>query len=128
MEVVSEDPIIIRDGGHNEGCANALHDFIVKYKLENINMLIGLMADKDVEGYVSKIAPLCKSVVTVTPSNPRALNSEKLKEIAEKYCDNVKSIDNPKEGYEYILSNSNKRTDKILVCGSFYMMSDIFEE
>ena len=128
MEVISEDPIIIRDGGHNEGCANALHDFIVKYKLENINMLIGLMADKDVEGYVSKIAPLCKSVVTVTPSNPRALNSEKLKEIAEKYCDNVKSIDNPKEGYEYILSNSNKRTDKILVCGSFYMMSDIFEE
>ncbi len=128
MEVISENPLIIRDGGHNEGCANALHDFLVKYNLRNINMLIGLMADKDCEGYVSKIAPLCKSVVTVTPSNPRALNSEKLKEIAEKYCDNVKAIDNPQEGYKYILSNSNKRTDSILVCGSFYMMSDIFEE
>ena len=127
MEVIGENPLVIRDGGHNEGCANALHDFLTKYKVENINMLIGLMADKDCEGYVSKIAPLCKSVVTVTPSNPRALDSEKLKQIAEKYCDNVKSINNPQDGYKYILSNT-KKDETILVCGSFYMMSDIFGE
>ena len=127
MEVIGENPLIIRDGGHNEGCAKALHDFLTKYKVENINMLIGLMADKDCEGYVSKIAPLCKSVVTVTPSNPRALDCESLKEIAEKYCDNVKSINNPQDGYKYILSNT-KKDETNLVCGSFYMMSDIFGE
>ena len=127
MEVIGENPLVIRDGGHNEGCAKALHDFLTKYKVENINMLIGLMADKDCESYVSKIAPLCKSVVTVTPSNPRALDCESLKEIAEKYCDNVKSINNPQEGYKYILSNT-KKDETILVCGSFYMMSDIFGE
>ena len=125
MEVIGEDPLIIRDGGHNEGCANALYDFLTKYTAGNINMLIGLMADKDVEGYVSKIAPLCKSVVTVTPSNPRALDCESLKAIAEKYCKNTKSINNPKEGYKYILSNT-KKDEIVLVCGSFYMMSDIF--
>lgn len=127
MEVIGENPLVIRDGGHNEGCAKALHDFLTKYKVENINMLIGLMADKDCESYVSKITPLCKSVVTVTPSNPRALDSEKLKQIAEKYCDNVKSINNPQDGYKYILSNT-KKDETILVCGSFYMMSDIFGE
>ena len=127
MEVVGENPLIIRDGGHNEGCANALKDFLTKYNVKNINMLIGLMADKDVEGYVQKIAPLCKSIVTVTPSNPRALDSESLKEIVEKYCNNTKSINNPKEGYKYILSNT-KKDETILVCGSFYMMSDIFGE
>ena len=127
MEVISEKPLIIRDGGHNEGCANALHDFLIKYETKNINMLVGLMADKDVEGYVQKIAPLCKSVVTVTPSNPRALNGEQLKEITEKYCDDCKFINNPKEGYKYILSNA-KKDEMILVCGSFYLMSDIFGE
>ena len=127
MEIIGENPLIIRDGGHNEGCANALHDFLTKYSVQNINMLIGLMADKDCESYVSKIAPLCNSVVTVTPSNPRALDSEKLKKIAEKYCKNTKSINNPKEGYKYILSNT-KKDETILVCGSFYMMSDIFGE
>lgn len=127
MEIISENPLVIRDGGHNEGCANALYDFLTKYNVQNINVLMGLMADKDVEGYVSKIAPLCKSVVTVTPSNPRALDSEKLKEIAEKYCKNTKSINDPKEGYKYIFSNA-KKDETILVCGSFYMMSDIFGE
>ncbi len=127
MEIIGKKPLIIRDGGHNEGCAEALYNFLTKYNVQNINMLIGLMADKDCEGYVSKIASLCKSVVTVTPSNPRALDSEKLKGIAEKYCDNVKSINNPQEGYKYILSNT-KENETVLVCGSFYLMSDIFGE
>ncbi len=127
MEIIGEKPLIIRDGGHNEGCANALYDVLKKHISGNINMLIGLMADKDVEGYVSKIAPLCKSVVTVTPSNPRALDCESLKQIAKKYCKNTKSINNPQEGYKYILSNT-KEEETILICGSFYMMSDIFGE
>ena len=127
MEIIGENPLIIRDGGHNEGCAEALYNFLTKYNVQNINMLIGLMADKDVEGYVQKIAPLCKSVITVTPSNPRALKGAVLKVFAEKYCENTKFIDNPQEGYKYILSNT-KKDETILVCGSFYMMSDIFGE
>ena len=127
MEIIGENPLVIRDGGHNEGCAEALYNFLTKYEVKNIKMLIGLMADKDVEGYVEKIAPLCKSVVTVTPSNPRALKGEILKEITEKYCDDTKFISNPKEGYKYILSNT-KEDETVLICGSFYMMSDIFSE
>ena len=127
MEIIGENPLVIRDGGHNEGCAEALYNFLTKYEVKNIKMLIGLMADKDVEGYVEIIAPLCKSVVTVTPSNPRALNGEALKEITEKYCDDTKFISNPKEGYKYILSNT-KEDETVLICGSFYMMSDIFSD
>lgn len=127
MEIIGKKPLVIRDGGHNEGCAEALYNFLTKYNVQNINLLIGLMADKDVEGYVEKIVPLCNSVVTVTPSNPRALNGENLKEITEKYCDDCKFINNPKEGYKYILSNT-KEDETVLVCGSFYMMSDIFGE
>lgn len=127
MEIIGTNPLVIRDGGHNEGCADALHNFLKKYNVQKINMLIGLMADKDVEGYVQKIAPLCNSVVTVTPSNPRALDGESLKKIIEKYCDNCKFINNPKEGYKYILSDSCE-DETVLVCGSFYLMSDIFSE
>ncbi len=125
MEVIGEKPLIIRDGGHNEGCARALYNFLKKYNVKNIKMLIGLMADKDVEGYASLIAPLCNEIVAVTPDNPRALDCESLKNTAKKYCDSVISVDNPKEGYKYILSKA-KEDDTVLVCGSFYMMSDIF--
>ena len=50
-----------------------------------------------------------------------------LKEITENYCDDVKFINNPKEGYEYILSNT-KEDETVLICGSFYLMSDIFAD
>ena len=40
---------------------------------------------------------------------------------------NTKSINNPKEGYKYILSNT-KEDETVLICGSFYMMSDIFSD
>ncbi len=125
MEIIGEKPLIIRDGGHNEGCAKALYDFLKKYDVKNIKMLIGLMADKDCEAYVSLIAPLCHEVVTVTPSNPRALDCNSLKKITKKYCDTVTAVDNPKEGYKYILLKA-KEDDTVLVCGSFYMMSDIY--
>lgn len=127
MELIGKNPMIIRDGGHNEGCAEALKNYLIHYDVKNIKMLIGLMADKDVEGYVSRVAPLCKEIVTTTPSNPRAMNGDELQKIAEKYCKSTVSVNNPKEGYKYILSNA-KADDTILVCGSFYMMSDIFGE
>lgn len=125
MEVIGENPLIIRDGGHNEGCAKALKDFLLRYNLQNIKMLIGLMADKDVESYVSQIAPLCKEAVTVTPTNPRAMNAESLCEIVKKYCEKTICIHNAEDGYKYILENA-KDDDTVLICGSFYMMSDIF--
>lgn len=127
MEVIGETPLIIRDGGHNEGCSLALRDFLLRYDVKNIKMLIGMMADKDVESYVGNIAPLCKEIVTVTPSNPRSMKAESLMKIAEKYCDNCKFIDNPKKGYEYVLSNA-QNDDTVLICGSFYLMSDIFNK
>lgn len=127
MEVIGENPIIIRDGGHNEGCASALRDFLIKYNVKDIHMLIGLMADKDVEGYVSKIAPLCKSVITVTPSNSRALDCDALEEIVKKYCENTMAISNPQKAYKHIISSTNE-AEAILICGSFYLMSDIFKE
>lgn len=125
MEIISENPLIIRDGGHNEGCSEALRKFILNYDIKNIKMLIGMMADKDTETYVKNIAPLCKEVVAVTPSNPRAMSAEELAEIASKYCESTKFIEGPKEGYDYIVSNA-EADDTILVCGSFYLMSDIF--
>lgn len=125
MEIIGENPLIIRDGGHNEGCAKALRGFLARYGIKNINLLIGLMADKDVEKYVSEIAPLCKRAVCVTASNPRAIDGFELLKITEKYCNNCKYIENPKEGYEYIISSA-ENGDTVLVCGSFYLMSDIF--
>lgn len=127
MEIIGENPLIIRDGGHNEGCANALRDFILRYGIKNIKMVVGMMADKDTEKYLKLVCPLCKSVITCTPSNPRAESAENLLKIAEKYCSDCTAEDDPKKAYSRILKSANA-DDTVLVCGSFYLMSDIFSD
>lgn len=125
MEIIGTNPLIIRDGGHNEGCAIALRDFILQYNIKNIKMLVGMMADKDTEKYLNLLCPLCDSVTACTPSNPRAESAESLLATSKKYCKNASAVNDPKEAYSKVLSSANA-DDTVLVCGSFYLMSDIF--
>lgn len=125
MEIIGKEPLIIRDGGHNEGCAKALRNFILRYRIKNIKMLVGMMADKDTDRYLQLVCPLCDSVTVCTPSNPRAESAEDLLISAKKYCVNSTAVSNPKQAYRQVLNSAGK-DDAVLVCGSFYLMSDIF--
>lgn len=103
---------IILDGGHNADAAKFLECFI-----DDEVAVIGMMKDKDIESYLSIIAPKCKKIITTTPSNPRALFAEKLAEIAQKYCKDVMVIENP--------ADAVKQNGVTLVCGSFFLARDV---
>lgn len=125
MEIINENPLIIRDGGHNEGCSIALKNYILKNNIENIRCVIGMMADKDTEVYLKNVASLCDELVLTTPTNPRSMDCMELCEKAKKYCDRCVCIQDPKKAYDYAVENTEKN-NTVLVCGSFYLMSDIF--
>ena len=103
---------ILLDGGHNVSAAKALEGVI-----ENETAVIGMMRDKDIEGYLKIIAPKCKKIILTTPDNPRAINAKDLSIIAKKFCKNVKVIDNP------VLAV--KERGVTLVCGSFYLARQV---
>jgi dihydrofolate synthase/folylpolyglutamate synthase len=59
MQIVRESPLIIMDGGHNEGCALAFRDAVRRFLPDRrIVGICGLMADKAYETYLSIVAPL----------------------------------------------------------------------
>lgn len=121
MEMIDESTLI--DGGHNEECAEALAKVIKQYLSDRkITAVIGMMADKDCEKYLADILPLCESVVFTMPHNPRSETPENLTKIAKKYINNI-SIENEPEMAYY---KTKEHADFTLVCGSFYMLSDIF--
>ena len=103
---------ILLDGGHNVSAAKALEGVI-----ENETAVIGMMRDKDIEGYLKIIIPKCKKIILTTPDNPRAINAIDLSIIAKKFCKNVKVIDNP------VLAV--KERGVTLVCGSFYLARQV---
>ena len=109
---------VLVDGGHNVEAGKALEPL-----LSNEVALIGMMADKNVDGYLDLVARKCKMIITTTPNNPRSMNSNELKTIAEKYCDNVISVENPLDAIDYA-----KKNGLTLVCGSFYLIREIIKE
>lgn len=103
---------IIIDGGHNVNAGLALADVI-----NDEVALIGMMRDKDVDGYMSVVAPKCKKIICTRPNNARSMPAMMLANIAKKYCSNVVIIDNPVEAV--------KAKDITLICGSFYLARDV---
>ncbi len=126
MEVLSKDPIILVDGGHNGDCARALR----KVLEENLSdkkkcCIIGMMADKDIDSYLCEVIPLMDEVICVKPMNPRSMKPEDLAEACTNYCDKCLSADNEvavETAFKYLSDNENSA---LVVCGSFYMASEI---
>lgn len=70
MEILSKKPLIILDGAHNVDGARVLRETIKPYG-GKIIAICGMLKDKDYNGVLELIAPLCRKIITVTPSNKR---------------------------------------------------------
>ncbi|MBQ9228280.1 MAG: hypothetical protein IJ168_05545 [Eubacterium sp.] len=103
---------ILLDGGHNTAAADHLAPLLHKEVA-----VIGMMKDKDVEGYLARVASRCKTVIATQPSHPRALDAATLADIAEDYCDNVLVVDAP--------ADAVRHPSLSLVCGSFYLAREV---
>lgn len=110
---------LMLDGAHNADGARALS---ARLPEKNITAVIGMMRDKDVDAYLSIIAPLCSKIIATTPSNSRALSADDLKSIAGKYCADAVAVADPLEAIKMLDGEFN------LICGSFYLARDVRKE
>ena len=125
LEVLSQDPYILIDGAHNEGGAIALAETINEvFSGKKIVAIMGMLKDKDAEKILSLLAPLFFKIVITVPYNNRAMNSDQLKNIAIKYCENIIIKENLDQAADEALV-SLKDSDMILICGSLYLSGDI---
>ncbi len=125
MEILSEKPLIIMDGGHNEGCASALRDALDRFfNGKKILAVIGMMADKDIDGYLYKVAPVLSGVIATMPDNPRAETAEALSQKIRKYCSANIAVEKPEDAIDTALGLM-KKYDALLISGSFYLAGDV---
>ncbi len=127
-ELIKNNPVIILDGGHNEGCAEVLSDFIKKHLGDKrIIMVSSIMADKDYFSYLESVASLADEFIATKADVPRALSSDELMKSALAYCDNCYSIPSPFDALKKAISMMNS-DDVMIVCGSFYLAGEIREK
>lgn len=125
FEVISEDPLVIIDGAHNEAGAQALQETMAQHFAgKKILLVAGILADKEIDSIVKFLTKITDHIIVTEPDNPRKLAAEKLAGhvadfgvAAEAVSDVEAAVHRAKEladGY-----------DVILFAGSLYLIGDV---
>lgn len=135
-EILSIEPTVIIDGGHNPQGAQSLGETInvmLGGTLQDrpIRLLMGVMADKDVEGILSAYKACGLKItgaVTVKPMNPRSepadVLAEKIK-LVYNISDDLEVIPDAEEGTRVAYEKSVRDGKVLLATGSLYLTGQI---
>lgn len=128
FEIVSKDPLIICDGGHNpEGIESAVSSTKLYFKDEKLKIVTGVMADKD-HLYMAKcISTVADEVFCITADNPRALKgadyAAEFRSFGVSACD----VSSPLEALRIAMGKAKAENKAILCVGSLYMYGQIID-
>ena len=132
MEVLRSSPTVIVDAGHNPHGLGALVPAVEEaFGFRHLVAVVGVMADKDVEGILSVLEPACDAVVCVPVDSPRALEVEDLAVVAREVfgADRVDAADTLAGGIERAVTLSEGFDDPlassgVLVVGSVVLVAE----
>lgn len=135
-EILSLEPVVVLDGGHNPQGAMSLgktmNDMLAgTIKGKPVRLLMGVMADKDVSGILEAYKTCGINIVdavTVTPDNPRSEPADVLARKI-KYVYNISgdltALQDAKEGARTAYEKSVKDGYVLLATGSLYLTGQI---
>lgn len=126
FEILSKEPLVISDGGHNpEGIDAAVASVKRYFGDEKIQLLSGVMADKDYEHMALRMSEISCRAFTVRPDNSRALDSKAYAKVFMHDGVPAEGFDTVKEAV-FAAMDAGKESGKATLClGSLYMYGEI---
>ena len=83
LEVVRRGPTILLDAAHNpHGAAATMEAVRDSFTFDPLVGVVGMMADKDVEGFLAELEPVLSEIVCTQNSTARSLSADELAEVA----------------------------------------------
>ena len=110
---------LILDSSHNPDGAKVLNDYLQTLEC-NKHIIIGMMANKDHEKYISYFKDISSLTTIDIPNQPNAISGKDLKD-KFKIIPNVQYKDNIEQA---IKSISLKENDLIIITGSLYLCGE----
>ena len=110
---------LILDSSHNPGGAKVLNEYLETLDC-NKHVIIGMMANKDHEKYISYFKNIVSLITVDIPNQPNAISGKKLKEKFK----NIPNVTYKNSIKEAIQSIKLKRNDLILITGSLYLSGE----
>lgn len=135
FEKISEQPLFIIDGAHNEDAAKQLSQTIENcFTNQSLTYIIGVLADKEHKKMLKIMLPYASKVYTITPQNARGLNGqlllEEAKEVSKEqdlvidmeFCPSVK------EALDQAIAYGKEHNQPILAFGSLSYLGSLKQE
>lgn len=126
FEKISNDPLVIFDGGHNPQGVDSCVESIKKYFGENkVIVITGVMADKDYSYIADRIGQIAWEVFCVTVDNPRALHADAYAKEFLRQNINVHASQSVEEAVKNALCKAKDNSKAVVCLGSLYMYSQV---
>ncbi len=124
LETVATHPEIVLDGAHNPPGAEALAEACRElFAGRRIHLVMGVLADKDVDAILRPLAPHATRIIATTPQSPRALPAGHLA-MRVPPGPLVEVIASPTEALQRATETCGV-DDLVLVCGSLYLIGEL---
>ena len=128
FELLSRDPIVICDGGHNpQGIAAAVKSLQTYFPEQKVRILTAVMEDKNYDEMIEMLRPVATAAYTVDLGNPRALS-------ADTYAKYLNSHKIPAQAFGSVANalftaiDDCKREGTPLLClGSLYLYNSVLD-
>lgn len=78
LEVACKRPLVIIDSAHNPAGAAVLKTALRGFRYKRLILVLGIMKDKDIDGFFKAIIPLADCIVLTAPKTTRAMSPEGL--------------------------------------------------
>ncbi|MBQ1328115.1 MAG: bifunctional folylpolyglutamate synthase/dihydrofolate synthase [Lachnospiraceae bacterium] len=125
FQLISKNPYIIVDGGHNMQGIEMLKDSLIRYfPNQKIRFVTGVLADKEYKKMMNVIMPISKRFYTITPENPRALEAKQLAEYLKSIGGDAVSCDTLDEAMRRARKDTLQH-EVICVFGSLYFVGKV---
>lgn len=125
MEIVKDNPLVLIDGAHNiDGISKLAESINTYFKYSKLYLVIGILADKQVDDMLKVIVPMAEAVIAVTPHSDRAEAAFDLRDRIKQFNSNCEAIEDYEKAYHRALGFC-KDGDMVVICGSLYMIGDM---
>ena len=120
LKKLVKDNLFLISGDHNEDGARVLNEYLKSLDCKK-HIIIGMMANKDHEKYISYFKNISSITTVDIPNQPNAISGKKLK---EKFKDvpNVRYQESIEQAIKSIPLNNG---DLLLITGSLYLCSEV---
>lgn len=126
LEIIKRQPLVVLDCAHNPDGAKTLKQALkgIKKKYKRLILVLGIMADKDIDGILRELAPLADITLTCSPATPRAEEARRLAKRVKKFYDTEAiACEGVAEACAEALSAANAN-DAVCVAGSIYTVGE----